>query len=89
MSKDRLRKDELLEWLGEENDYHPYNNLFDDEFNLQAWRQIRQMIENWPEVDEVFVEKWRAEFVSGFEAPEDNIIQMLTEAGVKIVGEKG
>ena len=50
---------------------------------------IRHLYEEMPAkkatVSGEFVEKWRAEFIKGFEAPEDNIILMLREAGLEVV----
>jgi len=62
-----------------------YGDLEEKDKQVKEWRhKYNECMKNKPEVDEEFIRRWGAEFVRGFEAPGDNIVQMLTEAGVKI-----
>ena len=58
------------------------------ERRIQAYRQIRQLIESQPEVDEEFVERWRRklqEIANSMISLEfDHIAELLQEAGVRI-----
>ena len=80
-----LSKDELLGYL---EGWYCMSVPQYEEIDKQAYKQIRQLIENQPEVDEKFIEKWanrfeRIQWNSGeFYVP--LIQQLLREAGVKI-----
>jgi len=41
-----LSKDELLTWLGKEDDFKAVNPLFDEKFNKKAREQIHRLIEH-------------------------------------------
>lgn len=68
---------------------------YENEEMKQAYKQIKSLIENQPEVDEEFIEKWADEIEQQgwkrFGAPikfmdyHDLITHLLQEAGVKII----
>jgi len=101
MSRDKmLGKDELLEWLTKTVfNYsflrltHPHLVYKPTGRDKQAYQQIKQMIENWPEVDfsSWFYKNCKRQRKVGAKicqvCPFRKIIESQ-EAGVRIVGEK-
>jgi len=89
----KLSKEELLSWLGQKNDYQAKNPLFNSDLNSKAREQIRQLIQNQPEVDEKFIEDWILKLSDWREKKIkfsclQILLQILIEAGVKIKEEE-
>jgi len=86
-----LNKNELLDWLEEVKNLFIKADIWSDR-SEKICQQIRQLIENQPEVTRKFVEKWFEKINYGIPVgstvPITYLIDFLKEAGVKMKEEK-
>jgi len=84
----KLNKEKLLEWVDRAASLWPDTPMPEER---QAYKQIRQLIESQPEVDEEFIEKWE-EYIYDVDdyselditTRKDIIKKILRDAGVQI-----
>jgi len=80
----KLSNKELLIWLkNAEHERLIYMPKYTLEQERQAYLQIKDLIQNQPEVDEAFMKKW-SDILFGEKYVDFDIVEMLKEAGVKI-----
>ena len=91
-----LNKDEILDWFERFKSILTLGGIWNRR-SEQIYRQVRQLIENQPEVDVIFIDKWVASIFLSLEhyiqendineannQLEIHLRELLQEAGVRI-----